>query len=1011
MLRRLTRWITFLCVLYIFSGYVDGAEILPRGIPFISDPPPSVDGSLSRFAAVPGWQKWNGREQVLYSRRDWRGLKDLSGEALLSWDRNYLYIAAKVQDDHVLQPYFGANFWRGDYVMVILDLPRQATGVRSGEKLFRIGLSPGNLASGEDISRPEIYCWSEPAGEISGAKIASRKTAEGYDMEAAIPWSFFKIDTPEEGVVLAYDIVASDADNEGLAEQEQLVSLGKTPWSMLDPERLIDAALGNADGTVNPATLKSVEVTPIGETLHIRPGESVTVSTGKRPDGKELVLRARNDFAKIAGGSGALQVEINGTELGPEYILNRLETFTLGAREVSSFSRNAWFVLYAPDFTLPARFSNYDTPEIEPYDFRFDVSSLWNPENNTITITNKSSGDATMLVVELASSPQLSFKMAAPVLAPAPTGEIPLYEPALAAPENFFAWKMHPGGALEIRCGKHVWNVESAFSTTSPGWARFSETLSEGEWEQMEMNKISLTAQSAEFTVKRTVEVLDDHLIVSDELTNTSEGDVPVMLRHELALGVEPVTTYIAGRQIKAPRFYTAEGEAPTSLAVYSREAIGLVMEDDHMRAQGQNYVSDGKIGVENNHLVLAKGKSVTTRFSVYPVERPDPFLFINRIRQAWGVNFTIEGPWVLISLNRPPANSMSDEEFAQAIRNKGARYISLPFPQRSGIAVHGTGMYEVSHTAHREFVDRLKKIVPKCTILSYLHTFISNGENDQEEFTDARLLRPDGTQADYRNGQYPIFLPLPDSPFAREQEGLIDLRFEQLGVDGIYWDEVEYSALKWDYSPAHWDGVSGLIDTRTHKLTRKISNVMLATQAWRIATAKALLERGPLVGNGSPQTAGMTQVHFPRFAETGSISNLTKGQLYSPISLGDHLTERTVQDCYRNMLKALDYGSVYYWYTQVYPTEPTLTSWMFPVTPVALGEGFIIGEERILTNRSGYFGWGDKSTFEAVVFNEKGQRTDAITIPLVVQNGKNLAEVRIPGGYSVALIRKAPKS
>ena len=40
-------------------------------------------------------------------------------------------------------------------------------------------------------------------------------------------------------------------------------------------------------------------------------------------------------------------------------------------------------------------------------------------------------------------------------------------------------------------------------------------------------------------------------------------------------------------------------------------------------------------------------------------------------------------------------------------------------------------------------------------------------------------------------------------------------------------------------------------------------------------------------------------KLHFPRFVETGSISHCAATHLYSPIALGDHLTERSELDAY----------------------------------------------------------------------------------------------------------------
>jgi len=117
---------------------------------------------------------------------------------------------------------------------------------------------------------------------------------------------------------------------------------------------------------------------------------------------------------------------------------------------------------------------------------------------------------------------------------------------------------------------------------------------------------------------------------------------------------------------------------------------------------------------------------------------------------------------------------------------------------------------------------------------------------------------------------------------------------------------------------------------------------------------------------------------------------------------------ERNETDAYRNMVDGLDHGAVYYWYsTAIETTRTTLTSFMFPITPINLGQGYIIARERILTNRSGYFGWGDGSDFDALVFDDRGNQTDRVKVAKVERDGKTFAEIRIPEGYSAALIRK----
>jgi hypothetical protein len=165
------------------------------------------------------------------------------------------------------------------------------------------------------------------------------------------------------------------------------------------------------------------------------------------------------------------------------------------------------------------------------------------------------------------------------------------------------------------------------------------------------------------------------------------------------------------------------------------------------------------------------------------------------------------------------------------------------------------------------------------------------------------------------------------------------------------------------------------------------------------------------LIANGQPHTRTMTGLHFPRFVETGSISNCARAQLYSPIGLGDHLTERSEQDAYRVMLRALDFGCLYYWYNDltVIPTHPHLTAYMFPTTIMELHEGYVIGRERILTNRSGRFGWGDAAEFDVHVFDDQGREVPEFKAVKVVQDGKTFVELRLPEDYSAAMVRKTP--
>jgi hypothetical protein len=151
-----------------------------------------------------------------------------------------------------------------------------------------------------------------------------------------------------------------------------------------------------------------------------------------------------------------------------------------------------------------------------------------------------------------------------------------------------------------------------------------------------------------------------------------------------------------------------------------------------------------------------------------------------------------------------------------------------------------------------------------------------------------------------------------------------------------------------------------------------------------------------------------MGALHYPTFVETAAISNCLRAILYSPVALGDHISERTGVDAYRWMLGALDYGCLYNWYDyRVKVDYPTLSSYMFPTTPLELHEGYIIGKERIVTKVSGLFGWGDKSRPEVHVFDAEGREVKGFKAPTVTRDGKTYTELRLAEDWSAAIVRK----
>jgi len=530
--------------------------------------------------------------------------------------------------------------------------------------------------------------------------------------------------------------------------------------------------------------------------------------------------------------------------------------------------------------------------------------------------------------------------------------------------------------------------VESEFSTPAPAWER---------------------GANAFFGHQRRIEQRPEVILVRDTFTNRTAENLPLMQRHQArSVGGALRHVWLGGLCPAGLDGAAASPENPTTLGTTDRSGLGLLPLNDEFLVHTANYAAGGVLGLADRQFVLRPGATYTAEWAIVPVARPDYFDFVNAVRRLRGVNFTLRDCFAFLRAG-PPVRDWSDAAFTHFARFKSANLLcaTIDWPLYDGVYPHGTAFQRIERAHYRAWVERIRRLLPGVRSSVYFHCFIDVGADAPQQFADARLLRSDGAQADYGRPRDRIFFPTTTNAFGRAVARNVDLILEEIGADGVYWDEMEYSAYQYHYG-APWDGCSADIDARTHRITRLKSSVALLSQAWRLALARRILARGPLIANGQPHTRSMAQLHFPRFVETGSPSHCVGAQLFSPIALGDHLTERSEPDAYRRMLLALDYGCLYHWYNDltVIPTHPTLTEHMYPITPLELHEGWIVGRERILTKRSGLFGWGDRSRHEVHAYDEDGRELQGFRAPLVRRDGATYSELRLAEGWSAVVIR-----
>lgn len=213
------------------------AQARPNGTPVRAirlASPPTIDGDLAEWSS-----SVYAVSQIVFGSGNWTGTPDCSGSYYIGWDDSALYLAIGVRDDTHVQLASGSKLYLGDDVEIQFDanLAADFTSTYLSSDDYQLGLSAGDFAS----RAPEAYRWypAALAGRLSGVTVRAKSTADGYVLEAQIPWSTLAI-TPAAGQSFGFALSLSDNDKAGSTVQQSMVSsvatrklLNPTTWGTL----------------------------------------------------------------------------------------------------------------------------------------------------------------------------------------------------------------------------------------------------------------------------------------------------------------------------------------------------------------------------------------------------------------------------------------------------------------------------------------------------------------------------------------------------------------------------------------------------------------------------------------------------------------------------------------------------------------------------------------------------------------------------------------------------------
>lgn len=183
---------------------------IPVGVPIFSYKcysPPVIDGN---FAEWDKFEKFSNFEPTI-KKENYTTHTDVSGTFYSCWDNDNFYFVVQVVDDVFSQNHNGNQLNKGDSITIVFDTElaedMQIPFYNSDD--YQIDFSPGNFSS---IFAESYMSWPSNA-PARGANIASTKLANGYVLEASIPWYNFINYLPSDGSVIGFTVSILDTDN------------------------------------------------------------------------------------------------------------------------------------------------------------------------------------------------------------------------------------------------------------------------------------------------------------------------------------------------------------------------------------------------------------------------------------------------------------------------------------------------------------------------------------------------------------------------------------------------------------------------------------------------------------------------------------------------------------------------------------------------------------------------------------------------------------------------------
>ena len=535
-------------------------------------------------------------------------------------------------------------------------------------------------------------------------------------------------------------------------------------------------------------------------------------------------------------------------------------------------------------------------------------------------------------------------------------------------------------GQLQVNTGEQSYTVETSYSYPGQkiGWNKLSNdpSGSEANWsatiKKVSPQSLQIEAHGKFYNLRRTVKIKDGKIAFEDKITNLDNEPVGVNLWNTLTYRNAFLDKVNPGKKGYGanPSFFLAGEQGNT-----------VVLLEDNVSRMHYNAV----LGVPANQarfrvsdLVLDVGKSMTLRWSIYPLGKTDDyFVFINRRRRELNSNYKVDGSFRFLRLGAPKTEDfwmpLDDPEQLKAYlkRMRLGIVCVIPFmdytPGPEGRVWPRAKYKKEMQKAYRALkaADPDLKVIGaiECDWVAIDPKKIKDGhllpaakvggtssnpvltpeqtrilDESDSPWKDSMKRNPQGnaTMELYVRSDTPqsalAVYPIVGNYQYKHMMGQLKFLFDEVGFDGVYIDQFAMTvSVTKTYDK--WDGFSGELDEKTGRIARKYFDANIAGISARVNICKYVLDRGKIfVGNTYVTSLEEQALPVNRFSEDWNafdpmaiadgekpplVAYLLQGTLSSPIGMG--LEKKEKPDAGPRTIKGvigyLRHGLLYYHY------------------------------------------------------------------------------------------------